>query len=155
MMKIENFSKRCRELFIFLENEYQCTVSEEQTPFRSAVTYINETTSVRISFEPREGGLFVLLSRLRNGEIPPYPIFIKPQTQINSFYLDDILSLRAPEKIGEYKKQLEEGKTAMAEQLHFYASMLRRYTKDILQGDFSIYADMEQIVKKRAGIVKM
>lgn len=151
IMKNKEFRNKCHELFQYLEDEYLCTVSVNETEFGMFITYINDTTSVRISFEPREGGLFILLSRLIEGKIPPYPIIIGPQTQIHSFYLDDILSLKAREIPEKNQDQLAQKPDALSEQLSFCSTMLKRYAKDILQGDFSIYPELECIVKKRAG----
>jgi hypothetical protein len=64
--------------------------SSERTSYGSHVTYANETTGVRVSLEFREGGIFVELSRLVDGESSSVPIFIESDSVLNSFDLDDV-----------------------------------------------------------------
>lgn len=147
-----DFLGNCRKLFAFLEETYKCGVSAEKDRYGTYVTYVNTTTAVRVSYEPREDGLYVLLSRLVDGKIPPYPIFIKPETEISSFYLHEILRLKAPGMFEEYKLQVEKGEKALTDRLSFYANALEKYAVDMLLGDFTIFPTLELIVKKRAGV---
>lgn len=149
-MTVKNFNKECRKIFRFLEDMDMCVVSEEENAYGVFITYLNKTTFVRISYEPREDGLFIFLSKLINGDVPEYPIFIDQDTEINGFYLDDLLSVRAPEEIKNFKERLsKEQRYEISEMLVFYASMLEKHAVDILQGDFYIFPELELIVKQR------
>lgn len=149
-MNMENFNKKCRESFRFLEDVYMCVVTEEENAYGVFITYLNKTTSVRISYEQREGGLFLFVSKLINGDIPEYPIVITQDSEINGFYLDDILSIRAPEEIKKFHEMLSKGsQSELAAELFFYASMLKKHAKDILLGNFYIFSELELIVKRR------
>jgi len=65
------FERTCLQKFGFLEKEFDFALrSSERTSYGSHVTYSNQTTGVRVSLEPREGGIFVELSRLADGELP-------------------------------------------------------------------------------------
>ena len=90
------FERTCLQKFGFLEKEFGFALrSSERTSYGSHVTYSNQTTGVRVSLEPLEGGIFVELSRLADGELPSVPIFIGSDSVLNSFDLDDILLLRS------------------------------------------------------------
>lgn len=144
------FEKCCRRLFQFLVVEFGCDlIANERDNFGVYITYKNATTAIRISFEPREGGIFVLLSRLVGGNVPTYPIFIGPETVINSFYLDDIISLRDPSKGMQQTLPKEITKTYLEKCLATYADALRQYGADILRGDFGLFRELEKVVKRR------
>jgi hypothetical protein len=94
----------------------------------------------------------VSIYRLIDGKIPPYEIFIKPETAVNSFYLGNILALRSPTTKIE-SKYIDIGKPTREElekALGPYANALENQAQDILQGDFSIFPELEKIVKRRA-----
>jgi len=152
MIQHQEFKKKCREFFRFLEQEYSCKVATKGDSYGVFITYLNKTTGVRVSLEPREGGVFVLLSELISGKIPPYPIFIESQTRLHSFYLDDIVSLKSPAEVCEQKIQNTNGNSESVNKLYCYSTMLKKYASDILLGDFSIFTQLESVVKKRAGI---
>lgn len=81
MVTFEQFNRYCNITFNYLEKEYYFREAKtEQNAFGYFITYQNATTAVRISYEPREAGVFILLSRLIDKKIPKYPIFIKPET---------------------------------------------------------------------------
>lgn len=148
----QEFRNKCRELFRFLEKEYACSVVAVENDCGVFITYLNKTTGVRISLEPREGGIFVLLAQLINGKLPPYPIFIKPETKLQSFYLDDIISLKSSLQSHEQTAQNKNSNNELTNKLYYYSTMLKKYASDILLGDFTIFPQLERIVKKRASI---
>jgi hypothetical protein len=147
------FKEICSDRFEFLIKKYGFKIGRlESRSYVCYLNYINKTTAVRLSFEPKDGGVFVLLYRLIDGKIPPYEIFIKPDTIINSFYLDDILTLRSPTTKIE-SKYIDIGRPTREElekELGAYADALANHAQDILQGDFSIFPELEKIVKRRA-----
>lgn len=149
------FIKLCKEIFKFLEEDFDFEIkSIEQDIYGSYITYKNTTTAIRISFEPREGGMFILLSRLIEDKTPPYPVSIISLTDIYSFYLDDLLSIRAPSQkiVQEIEKLLfyDELENVMRQ----YAEVLKKYAGDILKGDFQVFGQLAEIVKKRSQKVK-
>ncbi len=149
----DDFRELCRTLFRFLEEEYGFRVTEEKSDvFGSYITYRNTTTAVIISFEPREGGVFIRLYRLVDGKIPDYPVFVHPDTQLNMFYLDTLLEVRVPSLHVEQdpKEMAKPSLSKLKEVLQQYAALLHLYANDILRGDFKVFEDLETIVKKRA-----
>lgn len=142
------FTKTVKEIFSFLQSDFECSVSTIEDVYQTKVVYQNETTATIISFEPRESHVFVLLSRLIDGNIPPYPIFIKAETALNMFYLDDLINLRSPSwKIQQSDNITEQNLERI---LTEYAKALKTYGQDVLNGDFTVFSDLEEIVKKRA-----
>ncbi len=145
------FEKLCRKVFKFLEDEFDFEiVTSERDSFGSYITYQNSTTGIRFSLEPKEGGMFILLSRLIDGKIPDYPIFVGSGTPLNSFYLDDLISLRAQSL--KVEQEIEElfNPNGLERVLVQYANILQQYAIDILKGDFQVFTELAEIVTKRA-----
>lgn len=152
-MKLQKeFKKVCTELFQFLEKEYYCNVTIQEDYLGVFVTYQNKTTAVRVSYENREDGVFVLFSKLIDGKIPQYPVFLKTETRIHSFYLDDIVSYQSPVEGNNQKLHKENKKNELFNKLYYYSILTKKYANNILLGDFNIFPKLEVIVKKRAGI---
>ena len=166
----ELFFKLCSKYFQFLINEFGCgIVGKKSDNFKDELVYQNATTAIKISYEPRESYVFILLCQLINGEIPDYPVFINRKTKLNQFYLDDLLVLRSPNTRIRKKpfgdaipddldaKQLIEAcaadpftKRDLEHMVKTYAAGLREHGADILRGDFTIFSTLEKIVRKRA-----
>jgi len=134
--------------FHFLEEEYDFKIVDKTKRPYVSITYRNPTTAVRVGYEPRDRGVFVLLICLVDGEIPPYPIHIQPGDKINMFYLDDLMTLRASDSEAsdfEASAVSSNPKSSIARA----ASALRTYATDILTGDFDVFVELDQIVKRR------
>lgn len=145
------FEHACVKRLRFLEDDFQFQLEKiERETFGVFIIYRNSSTAVRVSLEPREGGIFVLVCRLIDGKIPEYPIFVKPDTPVNCFYLDDIVRL----KMGELPsrpvvKQLLSPADVEATLIEI-SSLLREFAVDLLKGNFTIFADLDRVVKIRA-----
>jgi hypothetical protein len=142
--KSSSFVTDCRREFRFLESEFGFSPPVlEQDRYRELVLYRNATTFVRITNEPREGGIFVLIGRLVDGNVPPYPASIRPETRLHMFYLPDFKPLRS------------EGETPVAgdgpkrSELARCAEETKKYAADVLRGDFSIFPMLDRQVKAR------
>ena len=61
---MKQFEKYCRRIFKpVLEDKFGFKIVEvKQTDFSDYLTYQNATTGIKISYEPKEGGIFVLLN---------------------------------------------------------------------------------------------
>lgn len=143
MKTFSNFEKLCRKRLKILETTFGFRVAKvERESYGVFVTYQNSTTFVRLSFEPREGGIFVSLGHLVAGHIPPYD-----DTTSNWFDFRDLLALRAPKvsfSSGEWPtdKQLDATLTEIA-------GGLKTYALDVLQGDFAVFKNLDKLVKER------
>lgn len=145
------FERICRNQLRFLEDDF-CfeLLKTEREPYGVFVTYQNPTTAVRVSLEPADGGIFVLLSKLVHGRIPKYPIFIKPRTRLHSFYLNDIVRLKALKGASDFAWQKASTVAEISTSLAAIAIILRRFASDILSGDFSVFVPLDRVVKARA-----
>lgn len=166
----ELFFKLCSKHFEFLIDEFGCRlVGKKSDNFKDELIYRNATTAIKISYEPRESYVFILLCQLVNGKIPDYPVFINRKTKLHQFYLDDLLVLRSPSTRIRKKpfgdtippnldvKQIIQAcaadpftKRDLEHMVKTYAAALRKHGADILRGDFTVFAQLEKIVKKRA-----
>jgi hypothetical protein len=145
----EIFQIECKQAFHFLENNYNFKLKKvKNSVYSTCILYQNSTTAVEICFEKRELQVLVLLMKLINGEIPKYPMFIQPDTVINSFYLDDLMALNAvdiEQKEWGYELTAEDLKETITK----YAHYLKEFGKDVLRGDFKIFVELEKKVKER------
>lgn len=147
---INDFEQLTIKHFKFLEGRFNCKYWTKRDNYGDNVIYQNSTTGIKIRFEPRENHIFVMLMRLIEGKLPDYPIFIKADTQINLFYLDDLLELRSPslkikqKDLGDWINSID-----LENLLAQYAKSLQQFGIDILQGDFTVFNELEQIVKRR------
>lgn len=145
-----NFEKNCLQRFRFLEEEFGYVIKKkERESYGIFITYQNPTTAIRISFEPREGGIFVLISRLVEGKIPKYPIFIQPDTVLHSFYLDDVVRTKVPNFQFSFKGEKLSSADQFEKALDEVVDTLKKYASDILKGNFESFKEVERIVKKR------
>ncbi len=144
--KIKNpFIKQCLKEFRYLETDFGFKViSIVDHYYGIGVDYISSTAGVRVRYEPRERYIFIKLSRLIDGKMPKYD-------HENAFGLNNVLILRSPKSVIE-PKPLKEAftKTDLNIMLKCYAEAVRLYAADILMGDFSIFPELEKIVKERA-----
>jgi hypothetical protein len=146
----KKFKNLCFKIFQFLTKEYNFELfSTEEDSTGYYIIYKNASTGIRISYEPREGGIFILIYRLIDDQIPQYEIKIEPDTIINSFYLDDIIELSSSDPKREFSA-IFNPKSPAEEILRAYADALQKYAKDILNGDFKVFSEVDKIVKKRA-----
>jgi hypothetical protein len=152
MAKINEKNLSCfRNAFSFLIDDFNFreeTLEIDNWGLR--LVFCNSTTGVRISYEPSEDSIFVVLIRLVDGKLPDYPVFIDEDTVLNYFDLQDLLSVRIP-CFKENNFELgEKTNSEIENSIKQIAKNLRTKAEDILKGDFSIFSELERIVKKRA-----
>lgn len=154
MITLKTFENCCDQLFSFLVDNYgyRKEIVKKDT-FDYYITYKNNTTAVRISYEPREGGIFVMLSRLIDGKMPEYPIFIHDDTIINSFYIDDIVKIKTTSTTIQHKNMTMLDEEECISILSEYAKTLKQYGSDILTGDFGLFEELNKLVKNRAKVL--
>lgn len=148
--------KLLSEEFAFLITDYACRVTETNShSLGYSVTYCNATTATKIQFEPREGYLYILLYRLVNGELEENPIVIEVDTPLNGFCLDDIVRLRSPKdamlSINSYgpNSPFSSKTHGFDRYVRRFAGNLKKYASEVLRGDFSIFPQVEKVVRRR------
>ena len=151
-MKEDNFINLCKDAFGFLQEDFGFKLSKPKADsFGTTMIYMNSTTGVTVYFEPRENYILLMLHRLVNKKIPEYPVFFDKESIINSYYIDSLIKLRK----GNTKDiDLALGKRRpyeplkIRECLEAYSRLLRTTAADILCGNFSVFVDLERILKE-------
>ncbi|MEZ5537218.1 MAG: hypothetical protein R3F02_16530 [Thiolinea sp.] len=120
--------------------------NEKIDSFGINITLKNQTTGVKCLFSPREGkGWIVEIGRLKDGNFPEHPIFIKKDTKIEFFNLRDIAILRI-KYIPELEKNIKNGASFNSESIPY---LLENCCADLLEGDFNIFKDLDFLIKNR------
>ncbi len=85
------FIENCLSKFRYLA-AYGCELTSiEEDRYLVEITYKNQTTGIKVSFEIRENDIFIYLIQLINGEIPAYL-----DAPSRWFYLDNVVKLKSP-----------------------------------------------------------
>lgn len=127
--------------FGFLETTYGFHFAnvDGSSWWQTTVRYDSPLLAVRIDNSVEFERVEVWLTRLVDGQLPEYPVFINPDTPINYVILDRVLQVRAPQKA----ETLIELKGLNGEQVErslvFLADALQEYCDDVLRGDFAIF----------------
>lgn len=135
----------------------------------------NNTTGIEIYYEFRDMMVFLKLYQLINGEIQIQKGEIRYDTILSGFDINDLLEIRSPSskvpsqetvdgldkivkkiaagkkvKLDEYPQEIQDGDLSIDNILSKHAESLEKYANDILAGDFSLFVDLDKIVKERA-----
>lgn len=112
--------------------------------------YENKETGVEIGFEWNEQYVYVELFRLIDGRIKENPIIIRPDSELTVHNLEDLIGIRAP-KMMLGPEYFGEPITveSLGHILNHYAGALKELGGDVLQGNFTVFRDLESIVKAR------
>ena len=152
MVSEKDFYNTCDRHFSFLGDEYRMErVSIAAADWGYKTCYKNETVGVTLSFEMRDFYLFVKLVELRDGEIPAHPGEITPETVLHSFDLDDLVTLRSKEDLlPQYEAKTAFDLSLFNQVAAKQAENMKRHASDVLTGDFSVFLELDKIVKSRA-----
>jgi len=155
-MANKDFDIIAKEQFSFLESEYNFKLSKcSKENWGCELIYLNDVTGVKISYEYREAYIFIMLYQLINGNLQENPRNIEDGTILCGYGLDDLISIRNPSDLikpaYEYGEQSEydnkdNGLTLFTSA---FADNLKTHAKDVLNGDFKIFPELDKIVKKR------
>ena len=158
MQKIcDTFERTCKKEFGFLNAEYRLKATNiEKDVYGCYAIYSNDVVAVEIDFSIKDGGIFIMLCRMVNGELPAQEIFVRSETVLNRFDLEDVVNLKNPsmELEQDFVDLYNPTAKELVENLKVYAEALKKYAKDILSGDFSSFAELEKIVKRRANVLR-
>lgn len=152
---MKNFDEIVKERFAFLEDDFGCEmICSKLKSWGYDIQYKNKTTGISIVYEFRENYIFIYLHKLIDEKIEKIPRLINDYTKLSGFSLDDIVNLKNPTDLmkpgyayGEKSKY--DGEKGWELYISKFADNLKRYGKDILKGDFSIFPKLDTIVKER------
>jgi hypothetical protein len=146
----DSFEQLVRSDFRFLAERYGFQVIDvEKSNYGCIVWYKNQTTVVRVSLELYDGGLFVTIYRLKDGNVPDYPIFFDPRAEFLVFDLNDLLIIRSGEKIDQDPTLIYDEKYLKSKVKQF-SQALQQHADDVLRGDFEILPKLKERVARRA-----
>jgi hypothetical protein len=151
-----DFERLCRKRLNVLGPDYGFTIAKvEKDCYGVFITYQNSTSFVRISYQPRETGVSVFIGRTVGGIVPPYPTNVEPDTVLHWFDFEDLLALKAPSATILSTTAREQLSCAQLDQaLKRIAIALDTYARDIFRGDFSIFEELDRVVKARAKMLR-
>lgn len=148
----EKFETLAREAFRFLEDDYEFKLMQTtRDRYTLVMLYQNTTTGIQVEFEPREDKIWLMLYRLVNGQLPKYKNVLDIDSDMtNRFDLDTLIEFKAPWFLAARKAQ----RTALSEynmqsSLVETATALRQYGEDILNGNFTDFADLGRLKQER------
>jgi hypothetical protein len=145
---IDEFFEIGEKEFRFLVDEFGFKKRANKTDVEVyRLPYENGTTKVEIGLEWRDQYVYVLLGRRDVKKPRRLP---RPEDKLIAFNLEDLLKLRT----GKYAIDEDRFGKALTrkdikELLSTYARGLREHAADILQGDFTVFPELEKIVRKR------
>jgi hypothetical protein len=148
---IDEFFKIGEKEFQFLVDEFGFKKRANKTDagvYRLA--YENETTKVETGLEWRDQYVYVLLGRRVRKKAPGKARMPRPEDELVAFNLEDLLKLRTRKyAVDEDRFGKALTRKDIKEILSTYARGMRDHATDVLQGDFSIFPELEKIVRQR------
>ncbi len=143
--------------FRYLETEYSFKLikSKKESGGVHSTLYMNTVTAVELVFEYRESYLFIMLYQLVNGVFIDNPVIVRQDTISHGHGLGDVILLRNPSALihPTYKYPKESNYSdplnGMSYYINDFAINLNKYASDILKGDFTIFPELDKLVKKR------
>ncbi len=129
--------------FNFLSSNFAARLIKEETDsFGVFLTYMTEKTGLRISFEPRDGGFFIMVFPLKNQKIPGYQDW---------YDILDFFKVKGVKFVEQRVSNCEDPDMEEVNQaLKHFAENVRIHAQSFLQGDFSVIGALEKIIKQRA-----
>lgn len=151
MMRQDTFRATCHDAFAQLQRRFGLTITKFRCDTHVYECVLqNETTGVKVVYEPRQLFVFVQVCELIDNKIVRHHGEMKPDSELHCFDVDALLMLRK----SEYRTHsleiadLENYNPEAA--IWQYAADLEEFGSDVLTGNFEVFRDLDQIVKVRA-----
>lgn len=145
------FYDSVRELFRFLETDYEFKLISCDKDPENKLVYTNKTTGIKIVYE-HSCMVYVIIYKLVNSKMVENPRPLKPDTPITCFDFNYLLAekdrMKPPYEYGEDSIYYDE-EFGLFNYVKEFADRLRIYGKDVLLGDFSMLPKIEEIIKSK------
>ena len=112
------------------------------------IIFKNATTGVRVWYEYREFWVFVYLCQLISKDLVLPSGEMQPSTRLYCYDLEDLVAIRASESVN-LTDDVRKAET-LERYIHRQAQNLENYAPDVLLGDFSVFCQLDKMVKARA-----
>jgi len=157
--RVATFLQICEEKLRPILDEYGLVKTRVDDPggyMYYTVIFQNETTALLVYFEWRDVYLTVQICRLVDGQVQQKWYAADPEW--TCFPVEVLLTVRAPDYdqspllISQTYEDFSGDDAIMDDvrnQLEIYAAALREYGGDIFRGDFSVFPQLEMILKQR------
>lgn len=134
--------------FDYLESVYGFHISEVDASciWNTRIVYRTDTVAIYVDCNVEYLRAEVSLVRLLDGELPEYPKRNMPRHQ---FLIDDLVQVRAHHLLPKLMELQGLEDEQIEESLKFLARVLREYADDVLHGDFTVFAALEEVINER------
>jgi hypothetical protein len=122
---------------------------EEEEWWETAVAYRSDAAAIRVVFSVEFRHVEVELIRLVDGQTPGVPVFVTGQPELDRFWLDTLVEVRAPDRVKKLRRLRGLKPSRVAQQLSAWASALKELGTDFLSGDFSSFPLMDAVIRER------
>jgi len=151
MVDRELFRTICTDAFRFLDEYKLRFIFERAEPWGYEIRYANKFVGIIVISELRDFYPYVQIAKLRSGEFPPKEGKIRLETILHSFDLDDLVGIRSKESLIPPLERKESFNAQLMEsQLRHQARNLQQFAGDALSADFSVFSNLDKLVKNRA-----
>lgn len=151
-MNSNDFFNLCEKEFDYLFVNYNFKIIKKVKESWGYRIYLkNNTTGIIITYELRECFVFIQLCKLENGEFVKDEGEMRPDSILYNFYYEDLLSIKSPESIfPKYSNETILDDELLKRLVKHHADKIKEYSIDIINGDFTIFSELDKIVKERA-----
>lgn len=141
------FEKFCLREFDYLSEFGFRLIESKKDNYGCFLTYKNTWVAIKIALVG--SGIDVNFYRLRDGQIPPYPIFFDPKEDFLVFNAVDLLGVKTGKGFDQTPARLYE-KDYLECAVGTFAQLLHEHARDVLCGDFGVLPMIKDRVVKRA-----
>lgn len=147
-MKMQNIANAIKYHFNYLKQEYGFRdVSDIIDNDYCSIKMQNNTTGISLNYERRENYLFAYLYRLVDGEIREDINPISSNLPLHSIELNYIIQFK--DSVYFIDKLRKKSSKSIDELILDLAYDLKKYAKEVLNGDFHVFNEVDAVAKKR------
>lgn len=144
------FFKLCEEkITSFSNSKIIVEIQTNSDSWGDDITFFFNYIAVNIRYEPRDSYIHTLICRLKNKKIINDPVIIKKDSVLNNFSLDDIVNIKKNENENERYIVDPNDEISVSKVIELIVNDLKKYAQDVLNGDFTIFTELDKIVKSR------
>lgn len=119
---------------------------EQASNTKRLCSFVNDYCGVIFELGSRDRYIEIIVSTLdENGEFSSKVGPVMPDSEFTSIYFSNILVLRG----GSTEGRMMDGSIPLEEQIVERCKELKKYGKDVLSGDFSVFSEATELIKKR------
>jgi hypothetical protein len=153
---MKNFDVVAKTEFRFLVSDYNFKLIKcKKENWGYELIYLNNVVGVKITYEYRESYIFIMLYKLIAGELVENPLYIKTDSTLYGYGLDDIVNLRNPLDLIKPAHQYDansiyhDKNEGLTSYVAAFANNLKKHANDLLSGDFKLFKELDKVIKER------